>query len=149
MRTGGGNKISEAAGKEISDRNASEGIEPRNFHVKEADSFHMLEGSRSGFDMARSHSLFRGLSPRYEVKRETRGTWEILLLSGKRRAANNPKRRGCGDRQQEVGLVRSKGVVGVMPYESRAAHLKGPAIVCRDLRKQVLSSESGNTCKRN
>jgi hypothetical protein len=31
MRTGSGNKISEAARQEILDRNASEGIEPRNF----------------------------------------------------------------------------------------------------------------------
>jgi hypothetical protein len=31
MRTDGGNKISEAARQEILDRNASEGIEPRNF----------------------------------------------------------------------------------------------------------------------
>ena len=31
MRIGGGNETSEAAGKEISDRNASEGIEPRKF----------------------------------------------------------------------------------------------------------------------
>ena len=30
MRTDGGNKISEAARQEILDRNASEGIEPRN-----------------------------------------------------------------------------------------------------------------------
>ena len=31
MRIGGGNKIYEAARQEILDRNASEGIEPRNF----------------------------------------------------------------------------------------------------------------------
>lgn len=31
LHTCGGNKIREAARKEISDRNASEGIEPRNF----------------------------------------------------------------------------------------------------------------------
>ncbi len=58
------------------------------------------------------------------------------------RAANNPKRKECGDRQQEVGLIRSKGVVGVMPSEGRLVHLKGSAIVCRDLRKQVLNMES-------
>jgi len=33
------------------------------------------------------------------------------------KAANNPKRKECGDRWQEVGLVRSKEVVGVMPSE--------------------------------
>ena len=33
MRTGGGNKTREAARREILDRNASEGIEPRNFSM--------------------------------------------------------------------------------------------------------------------
>jgi hypothetical protein len=67
MRTGGGNKIREAARQEILGRNASEGIEPRNFLIKEADSFHILEGSKSESVMARIHFLFRGLSPRYEI----------------------------------------------------------------------------------
>ncbi len=64
-------------------------------------------------------------------------------------AADNPKRKESGDGEQEVGLIRSKGVVGVMPSEGILAHLKGSAIVCRDLRKQVLNMESDKTCKRN
>ena len=50
---------------------------------------------------------------------------------------------------KEVGLVRSKGVVGVIPYESKEAHLKGSALICRDLRKQVLNLSQEDTCKRN
>jgi hypothetical protein len=51
-------------------------------NVKEADSLHMLEGCKSGIDIARVHFLFRGRSPRYEINREIMGTWEILLLAG-------------------------------------------------------------------
>ncbi len=80
--------------------------------------------------MARAHFLFRGLSPRYEVNRETNGTWEILLVFHRKwKAANNPKRKECGEGQQEVGLIRSKGVVGVMPSAGKVAHLKGSAIM--------------------
>jgi len=56
-------------------------LSPEIFHIKEADGVHILEGSKSGFDKARTHFLFRGLSPRYEVSEETKGTWEILLSS--------------------------------------------------------------------
>lgn len=57
-------------------------LSPANFNVKEADSVHKLEGSKSEFDvMARMSFLFRGLSPRYEIKSEAIGTWEILLFS--------------------------------------------------------------------
>ena len=31
--------------------------------------------------------------------------------------------------KQEVGLIRSKGVVGVMPSAGKTAHLKGSAIM--------------------
>ena len=43
----GGNNADEATGEESVDRNESEGIEPRKFFIGEADSFHMLEGSRA------------------------------------------------------------------------------------------------------
>ena len=39
MRKGGGNKTREAARKEILDRNASEGIEPRNFQRQRGRQF--------------------------------------------------------------------------------------------------------------
>jgi hypothetical protein len=58
-------------------------LSPEISNIKEADSFHMLEGGKSGFVMARTHFLFRGLSPRYEVSKEAIGTWEILLSSRK------------------------------------------------------------------
>jgi hypothetical protein len=68
------------------------------FNVKEADSFHLLEGSKGALVMARAHFLFRGLSPRYEIRLEINGTWEILLSSINWKAANNPERKECGDR---------------------------------------------------
>ena len=58
-------------------------LSPEIFNVKEADSLHLLEGNKSGFVMARTYFLFRGLSPRYEVNKEAIGTWEILLSSAK------------------------------------------------------------------
>jgi hypothetical protein len=73
-------------------------LSPEIFNIKEADSFHKLEGNKSGFVMARIHFLFRGLSPRYEISQEINGTWEILLSSINWKAANNPKRKECGDR---------------------------------------------------
>lgn len=104
-------------------------LSPEILHIKEADSFHILEGGKSEFVKTRIHFLFRGLSPRYEINQEVIGTWEILLIFQKWKAANNSKRKECGDRQQEVGLIRSKGVVGVIPSAGKVAHLKGSAIV--------------------
>jgi hypothetical protein len=43
----GGNNADEATGEESADRNVSEGIEPRKFRNGEADSVHILEGSRA------------------------------------------------------------------------------------------------------
>ena len=56
-------------------------LSPVNSLIREADSVHLLEGNKSEFEMARIRSLFRGLSPRYEIKREAVGTWEIPLFS--------------------------------------------------------------------
>jgi hypothetical protein len=42
-------------------------LSPVIVNVKEADSFHLLEGSKRSFDKARNDSLFRGLSLRYGV----------------------------------------------------------------------------------
>lgn len=61
----GGNEADEATGKELADRNASEGIEPRNIRIGEADSFHMLEGSRIRRVMVSGGFLVRGLRPWY------------------------------------------------------------------------------------
>ena len=80
MRTGQGNKISEAARQEILDRNASEGIEPRNVpSSKRPTVFIYWKAAKVCSLKVRAHFLFRGLSPRYEIKREVIGTWEILL----------------------------------------------------------------------
>lgn len=52
---------------EVSDRNASEGIEPRNFRVKEVESFHLLEDNTVYSEMVSYKSLFRGLRPWYDT----------------------------------------------------------------------------------
>ena len=80
MRTGQGNEISEAARQEMLDRNASEGIEPRNSPLlKRPTVFICWKAAKVCSSKVRMHFLFRGLSPRYEIKREFIGTWEILL----------------------------------------------------------------------
>jgi len=61
----GGNKADEATREESADRNASEGIEPRKSRNGEADSFHVLEGSRIRRAMVSGAFLVRGLRPWY------------------------------------------------------------------------------------
>ena len=43
-------------------------LSPVNFNVIEADSFHLLEGNKSGFTMVRKRFLYRGLSPWYDYE---------------------------------------------------------------------------------
>ena len=54
---------------EVSDRNESEGIEPRNFHAKEVESFHLLEDNMVYGEMVSYKPLFRGLRPWYDTAR--------------------------------------------------------------------------------
>ncbi len=44
------------------------GLSPVNYDVIEADSVHLLEGSKKSFDMVRNYSLFRGLRPWYDIE---------------------------------------------------------------------------------
>ena len=44
-------------------------LSPVIFNVREADSFHLLEGSMIDSDLVRDESFFRGLSPWYDVER--------------------------------------------------------------------------------
>ena len=104
-------------------------LSPEIINIKEADSLHLLEGSNSGFVKTRIHFLFRGLSPRYEINKEVIGTWEILLSSRNRKLQTIRKEKNVVIGKQEVGLIRSKGVVGVMPSAGKTAHLKGSAIM--------------------
>ena len=96
----------------------------------EADDFHISEGNKTDFVLVRSLSLYRGLSPWYGVEWKSQKLGRSKQLSHQRIFANNPKRRGSRNGCMEVGLLRSRGVIGVMPYESNA-HSKGAAVVCR------------------
>jgi len=79
----------------------------------------MLEDSKIYFNMAGCKFLSRGLSPRYGIEWKL---WELeraYLFQGKTLiATNNPKRKGCNDDKQAVGLVHSRGVTVVTLSET-------------------------------
>ncbi len=72
----------------------------------------MPEGNKGRFDMARSDSLFRGLSPRYGYEWKLRELGRSTQFPGDGIFADNPKRRGSGNGCVEVGPIRSRGVAG-------------------------------------
>jgi hypothetical protein len=109
--------------------------------IKEADSVHILEGSKKSFDMVRSYSLFRGLRPWYDIGRRLQELGRPEGLSGNRIFADNSKRRGSGNGRSGVGLTHSRGVAGVMPCESEA-HSKESAVVCRGKGRHGLYKET-------
>lgn len=96
----------------------------------EADGFHLPEGNKEDFAMVRNLSLYRGLSPQYGVEWKSQKLGRSKQFSRERIFANNLKKKGSGNGCLEVGLLRSRGVIGVMPYASNA-HSKGAAVVCR------------------
>lgn len=97
----------------------------------EADGFHLPEGNKLDFAKVRNLPLCRGLSPQYGVEWESQKLGRSKQLSRERIFANNLKKRESGNGCLEVGLLRSRGVIGVMPYESINVHSKGAAVVCR------------------
>ena len=100
-------------------------------HNIEADGLHKSEGNKIDFATVRSLSLYRGLSPWYGVEWNSQKLGRSKQFSRERISANNLKKRGSGNGCLEVGLLRSRGVIGVMPYERNDAHSKGAALVCR------------------
>ena len=106
------------------------GLSPVINNIKEADSFHLLEGSKKSFDTVRNYSLFRGLRPWYDNERRLQELGRPERFSGSRIFADNSKRRGSGNGRPGVGLTHSRGVTGAMPCESEA-HSKGSAVICR------------------
>jgi hypothetical protein len=124
------------------------GLSPVNFDSKEADSLHILEGGKKGFDMVRIHSLFRGLRPWYDIEWRFQELGRPAWFSCKGIFADNPKRRGRGNDRAGVGLIHSRGVAGVMPCERRT-HSKGSAVLCRGKEKHGLYKETGDPCKQN
>lgn len=117
------------------------GLSPVKYDVMEADSVHLLEGSRNCFDMVRSSFLYRGLRPWYDIEWKLQELGRSGWLSDIRISADNSKRRGGGDGHPEVGLIHSRGVTGVMPCESEA-HSKGSAVICRGKGKRGLYKET-------
>lgn len=97
----------------------------------EADDFHLSEGNKIDFATVRNLSLYRGLSPQYGVEWKSQKLGRSKQFSRERIFANNLKKKGSEDDCLEVGLLRSRGVIGVIPYESSGAHSKGAAVVCR------------------
>jgi hypothetical protein len=124
------------------------GLSPVNFNVKEADSVHLLEGSKKSFDMVRNYSLFRGLRPWYDIEWKLQELGRSEWLSACRIFADNPKRREGGDGYSEVGLTHIRGVAGVMSCESEA-HSKGSAVMCRGKEKRGLYKETKEPCRQN
>jgi len=117
-------------------------------NVKEADSFHMLEGNMIYFDKVRNKLLFRGLRQWYDIERKLYELGRTKLLPKNWIYIFNPKKRENIDGNLVVGLIHSKGVVGVMSYEV-TSHLKGLALLCRGKRKQVLTNELEEACLQN
>jgi hypothetical protein len=124
------------------------GLSPVNSNVKEADSVHLLEGSKKSFNMVRNNSLFRGLRPWYDIEWKLQELGRPERFSGNRIFADNSKRKGSGNDCLGVGLIHSRGVAGVMPCE-RKTHPKGSAVICRGDGKHGLYKETEEPCRQN
>ena len=116
-------------------------LSPVIINIKEADSVHLLEGNKKGFDMVRNSSLFRGLRPWYDIERKLQELGRPEWFSENRIFTDNPKRRGSGNDRWGVGLTHIRGVAGVMSCESEA-HSKGSAVICRGEVKLGLYKET-------
>jgi hypothetical protein len=123
-------------------------LSPVIFNVKNADSFHMLEGCMNYLDKVRDSLILRGLSPWYDIewKLQELGRPKILPIKGI--FADNPERRECGEGILGVGLTHSRGVTGVMSCEMKN-HSKGLALSCKDKVKHSLITELEELWKRN
>jgi hypothetical protein len=102
-------------------------ISPEIFNVGKVDSVHLLEDSMMYIAKARDTSLSRGLRPWYGIGWKLQELGRACLFPGHTRiAANNPKRGGCDDDNQAVGLTHSRGVIDVTISEFRVREtLKG------------------------
>ena len=124
------------------------GLSPEMSNIKEADGVHFLEGSKKGFGKVRSHSLFRGLRPWYDIEWRLQELGRPERFSYRRIFADNLEKRGSGNDRSGVGLTHSRGVAEVMLCESKA-HSKGSAVLCRGIGRRGLYQETDNPCRRN
>ena len=111
------------------------GLSPVINSVDEADSVHLLEGSRTHDVKVSDAPLVRGLRPWYGVERVLHELGRPERLPHKGILADNPKRRGGRNGCAGVGPVHSRGVAGVMPCAAKSDS-KGPAVACRGQEKQ-------------
>ena len=117
-------------------------------NVKEADSLHLLEGNTIYLNKAREKSLFRGLSPWYDIERKLQELGRSKLSPQKWKSDANLKKKEIRNNSLEVGLIHSRGVTGVMPCEANS-HSKGLALVCKGKGKHEPTNELEETCLRN
>ena len=111
------------------------GLSPETIHIGEADSVHVLEGSRTHDGRVSDASLVRGLRPWYGVERVLHELGRPERLPRKGILADNPKRRGGRNGCAGVGPVHSRGVAGAMPCAGKPDS-KGPAAAYRGREKQ-------------
>lgn len=83
------------------------GLSPVILDVKEADRFHILEGSKKSFGMVRNYSLFRGLRPWYDIEWKLQELGRPERFSENRIFADNSKRRGSENGRSGVGQIHS------------------------------------------
>ncbi len=126
------------------------GLSPEKTIVREVDGFLAPENKMRHTVTARYVSLSRGLRPWYDTE------WNLWELgrSGQfpqvRISTDNLKKRGSGDDCPEVGLTHSRGVIGVMSYESGSeGYSKGLALICKGKEKHRPDTEKEEMWKRN
>ena len=115
-------------------------LSPVILHNKEVDSFHMLENSKNNFEMVRNYSLFRGLSPWYDIEQKLQELGRPNLFSCKGIFADNLKKGESGKDRLGVGLIHSRGVAGVTTCETKN-HSKGLTLLRRGKRKHNIDKE--------
>ena len=115
-------------------------LSPVIFNVKEADSFHLLEGSIIYSDRVRNKLFFRGLRQWYDTEWKLQELGRSKLFPKKRISATNLKKKENREDNLEVGLIHSKGVTGIITCETNS-HSKGLTLLCRGKEKHSTDKE--------
>ena len=125
-------------------------LSPEKANVREVDGFLAPEDRMKHAVMVRYVLLSRGLSPWYDIERNLWKLGRSRQFPRERISADNLKRKGSGEGCLEVGLTHSRGVVGVMPYESCfEGYSKGLALVCKGKGKHRQDTEKERLWKQN
>ena len=123
--------------------NASEGIEPRNFHRRIGPRVTFPGSQQRGARYGECVAACRGLSPWQVIQRFASGLGRAMPLpKGSLQQAEEARRR-CGG--MAVGPTHSRGVAGVMSGEDNGVHSKGLAAERKGSRKRVSDTEPSNT----